>query len=304
MRGYVHPHSVTHNFDSDKSSLHAILGMLSPLDLVYLSRVSVADYLLISAYWAEVFSVQRALLPFFSSPERVEGFRRLMLQTEALISGSLAIQIFDRAHWSDSDLDIYVEHRRAFPMLCWLRFIADYDEPTRRGTKMSHPSRTDTFILPYGPSRAYFYADSKAIVQVLDFYVGERKIQLITTTREPLEAILSFTLSKSSCQSQPEGIFTTIFRLASSMNLITHNTAYALYPYATFEKHQAALTNSGRQLPYGAEEFIAKYRRRGWEIVNVEDGVEVDDPKSELFWEPMAVTHRSVGDSMCWSMPW
>lgn len=56
-------------------------------------------------YWPRAFNIQRTLSYFF---EDILGFRLLQFRTGAIVSGSVALQFFDRSPFTPSDLDIYV----------------------------------------------------------------------------------------------------------------------------------------------------------------------------------------------------
>lgn len=86
-----------------------ILQSLSPAELFKISLTTsvcqdaVAAFLKCT-YWLDLF-----LLPFFTVAQYLQ-FQRLQGETGALISGSVALQFFDRTHYGTSDLDIYVNH--------------------------------------------------------------------------------------------------------------------------------------------------------------------------------------------------
>lgn len=55
-------------------------------------------------------NVDRHLQRFVDNPV---AFRIMMADCEALVSGSLALQFFERTTWSESDLDVYVNVSRS-----------------------------------------------------------------------------------------------------------------------------------------------------------------------------------------------
>lgn len=119
------------------------------------------------------------------------------------ISGSTALQFFDRTFYADSDLDIYVEHRYRKLVAAWLHSTGyDYsprnkkDDQTLRDALESHWScdhdhflSTSTFFEP--KNGGYF---GRGVANVYNFfkYQPERKIQLITSHHSPLEIVLNF----------------------------------------------------------------------------------------------------------------
>ncbi|KAG8819209.1 hypothetical protein FRC19_010028, partial [Serendipita sp. 401] len=59
-------------------------------------------------------------------------FRSIQAETGTLISGSQALQFFDRAHYLDSDLDLYVSCRHTLTVGLFLLSIGYRFEPTAR----------------------------------------------------------------------------------------------------------------------------------------------------------------------------
>ena len=142
---------------------------------------------------------------YFTSDEII-NFREFQAITGAIISGSTAVQFFDRDIYANSDLDVYVEHQAARPLALWLERIGYFFVP-RQGTEFqtlelglntSSDFRTvDPFgmtALTNGPQKCYFDA-----VAILDFKkVNRPNIQLITSRGPPLEIVLNFHSSKRS----------------------------------------------------------------------------------------------------------
>jgi len=116
-----------------------------------------------------------------------------------LISGSTALQFFDRSFYPDSDLDIYVEHLYADRIAYWLLSIGYEFVPRKQQTKdfrigyqeihQDTPHHLHGFFPP--ESTGYF---GKGVSEVYDFRKShpDRKIQLITSYHSPLEVILNF----------------------------------------------------------------------------------------------------------------
>jgi len=100
-----------------------------------------------------------------------------------IISGSAALEFFDRTEYSDSNLDLYVDHRFRRPIAVWLQSI---------GYKLL-PQGTETLTMALEveptPDRSY----SKGILG-LEFIKsnGRPRVQLITTIASPLEMVLRF----------------------------------------------------------------------------------------------------------------
>ena len=111
---------------------HPIYDRLSAAALVRLSSTCRIAHASIQAYISVAFNVDRLLSRFFppATPgcsttcahdhthteehARARAFRSLQAATGTLISGSSALQFFDRKVWPESDLDLYAyaRHRR------------------------------------------------------------------------------------------------------------------------------------------------------------------------------------------------
>ena len=126
------------------------------------------------------------------------------------ISGSTALQFFDRSFYADSDLDIYVEYRYCKPITLWLESIGYNYQPRKRCLKMLDIAFEDTPILSEFADidmndlpRGFFESTSmgyfgRSVANVFNFHKinPDRKIQLITSYYAPLEVVLNFHSSK------------------------------------------------------------------------------------------------------------
>ena len=119
------------------------------------------------------------------------------------ISGSTALQFFDRSFYTTSDLDIYVEHRYCKPVALWLQSIGySFEHRNEHQCKYLEVALEETLSpdldmenLPEGffesQSMGYF---GRGVANVYNFYKfdPDRKIQLITSYYAPLEIVLNF----------------------------------------------------------------------------------------------------------------
>ena len=83
-----------------------------------------------------VFRVDRLLSRYFNSIE-ILRFRKLQYLTGALISGSTAIEFFDRTIYPDSELDVYVELKFARTIADWLVEIGYKYRPLSKSADMA-----------------------------------------------------------------------------------------------------------------------------------------------------------------------
>jgi hypothetical protein len=78
------------------------------------------------------------------------------------------------------------------------------------------------------------------------------------------------------------------------MNIITHDSAYALYPIATFEQRRSLIcaTEGSKQ-----DKARAKYIARGWTMEASLPPHEIGDRLSDF-----RMGNRWIGDKACWTM--
>ncbi|KAF8802204.1 hypothetical protein BYT27DRAFT_7197291 [Phlegmacium glaucopus] len=248
----------------------SLFDHLPPIDLLRYSRASKTTYEAVSSYMRRSFNLNKLMGRFFTENE-MSCFRSWQSRTGMLISGSTALQFFDRTFYPESDLDIYVEHRYCKAIAFWLIDIGYTYKPRPRYSDqdLAEALRITTEYLNCGVANVYDFHKSNP----------DRKIQLITSHHSPLEPILNF---HSTCV----------------MNLISHEKAYSLYPQGTFRDRRSLIVygeGSSRQ----TEEFArGKYAARGWKLVEelTKDGIV--HPTSEF-----STRSRYVGDSKCWTIP-
>jgi hypothetical protein len=102
-----------------------LCSMFDPVTIVRLRRTCKA----LSRWydWALGYgwNVERRLSMFFTFPRE---FREEMRKQDALISGSVALQFFDRVRWETSDLDVFVrEHGQADALGVYLQESEGYE---------------------------------------------------------------------------------------------------------------------------------------------------------------------------------
>ncbi|KAF8630563.1 hypothetical protein AX17_005375 [Amanita inopinata Kibby_2008] len=263
-----------------------ILDQLSsPLDLIHFGQTCKTAQTILSHYFERVFDLSRVLLPYFSL-EDILSFRHLQISTGLLISGSTALQFFDRSPYPESDLDIYVENRYCRDVAQWLT-SREYQftslrksQPKDFKTAFLESIRAKSWSAPFatrdelGTREAYF---GRGVSSVLNLSKpgSDRKIQLISATYPPLEIILNY---HSTCV----------------MNVITHEAAYALYPYTTFHQRRSLVceTDGTKQ-----DKARQKYKDRGWSLVSFVKPRERKDQRSDF-----CAGMRWMGDHRCWKV--
>lgn len=142
------------------------------------------------SYMRRVFDINRRLSHFFPDPI---SFRTLQALTGTLISGSFALQFFDRTFYPGSDLDIYVHRPWSKAVGLWL---------LQRGYEFRpNSSQEDDFLDAITDPR--FLANSgryfmRGVAGVFNFVIPdprsgeELKVQLIVAANTPMEIVLNF----------------------------------------------------------------------------------------------------------------
>lgn len=182
-----------------------LFSVLSPADLLRYSRTCRTAHGAVSAYFRRTLIIQPLLSRFFTAVE-IMYFRYWQSRAGMFISGSAALQFFNREVYADSDLDIYVEHRYCPDIAYWLRSIGytfvprpkyqeeDLEEALRQNMAYDNvnfeiPEQISAFF--ESTSMGYF---GRGVANVYNFTKSDpsRKIQLITSFHSPLEVVLNF----------------------------------------------------------------------------------------------------------------
>ncbi|KAI1415796.1 hypothetical protein F5Y13DRAFT_186651 [Hypoxylon sp. FL1857] len=182
------------------------------------------------------FDINSKLARFIQNPTR---FRSQLGRSDALISGSFALQFFERTVWLDSDLDIVVQDGENLNGLS--KFLTEVE---------GYAMTTD--------EQPYIHTQSQYIKEVQTYMYqmkenndsngnkgAKSKIQLTVTHCIPLLAIL-------------RTYYTTAL-----VNFISWNKAYSLFPRATFLYHE---TMPLKPVNEHFGRLHSKYSKRGWRM--------------------------------------
>ncbi|OJT15482.1 hypothetical protein TRAPUB_7353 [Trametes pubescens] len=274
-----------------------IFDAVSAATLLRLARTCRAARAATAAYTRLAFNIDRLLARFFPSPPlppapaphahaRARAFRGMQARTGTLISGSSALQFFDRTVYPESDLDLYVHAKHRREVGRWLieegyAFAPTEHQDPRFEVEIVHgmTTREDgiysmpgvaailTFTKPV-PRAVHRFVEEESDEQ-LDVQLEERephplKVQIIVAKNTPMEAILAF---HSTCV----------------MNVISYEKAYCLFPRATLEKRLSLLSSSCRGRSKRRSAGLEKYARRGFLMLSTLPPDELElDPASAL----------------------
>jgi hypothetical protein len=171
-----------------------LFDQLSPANLLRFARCSRAIYHQVLSYIEHTFNIESLLSRFFSDPT---SFRTLQARTHTLISGSTALQFFDRSHYVGSDLDLYTPVNHHLEVGHWLIREGYTYKPGKRQL----PSFEAASLQINDKTGFFQYNCWRGVSGIFDFFLTfpdgiEKKVQLIVSTLCPMEVILSFHSSK------------------------------------------------------------------------------------------------------------
>lgn len=145
----------------------------------------------VQSYMIRAFSINHFLSRYFSDPV---AFRSLQARTSTLISGSSALQFFDRSYYPGSDLDIYVHMNWRRVVGRWLLCEGYTFVPNNYQANDFEKAVTDPKIL-----NGWRHYKMRGVAAVFNFVKRslqnpevELKVQVIVAKESPMEIILCF----------------------------------------------------------------------------------------------------------------
>ncbi|KAI0061371.1 hypothetical protein BV25DRAFT_782845 [Artomyces pyxidatus] len=258
-----------------------ICAYSSPATFIGLSKTCKLALASVRGYMRRAYNINRHLLHWFADPA---AFRALQARTATLISGSNALQFFDRTVYTTADLDLFTPREHMLEIAEWLIWVGYSFVPTpaqlagagahRREIKLIKELEKE---LDDSHVELDAYKNFSCAMKVYTFSKasadGSRplKVQIVGSNVPPIAAILHF---HSTCV----------------MNAISSSAAYSLYPRATFES-RCSLVCPTDGLDQGPA--LQKYARRGWDMVSPSNTA---DPVEASF----AAGPRWIDDEMTW----
>ncbi|KAK7458692.1 hypothetical protein VKT23_009691 [Stygiomarasmius scandens] len=255
-----------------------IFRHLSPIDLHRYSLQNRAAYKAVQSFRKRAFDINKLLCRYFS-PTEIPQFRHIQFTAGVLISGSSALQYFDRTVYPESDLDLYVCIQQCSILANFLESCGYVFQP--RDSQQSRLDRNIAQALSQA-SEEQLDADYPldGIAGIFTLVRDGQKIQIIAANGSTLEVVLHF---HSTCV----------------MNVITHANAYSFFPRATFETRRSVLARNNSSVNNASSAATRKYTARGWAIVDTVTSLESLGPHSEF----SSFGIRHAGDSACWVIP-
>jgi hypothetical protein len=193
-----------------------VFSLSNPAAIFLFGRTSRTARALVKSYMQRAWNVDRHLSRFFSNPR---AFRTLQARTGTLVSGSNALQFFDRSYYPESDLNLYIHCGRERDVGSFLLADGYQFQPSnkQRSDFMVHDARvymSDHRPFEYPNSASLVFDDNTTTnyptahlwgVMIIYSFIKpaprdgeeELKVQLLVTRDAPIEAVLLFHSSTS-----------------------------------------------------------------------------------------------------------
>ncbi|KAH9899413.1 hypothetical protein C8Q73DRAFT_679801 [Cubamyces lactineus] len=309
----------------------SIFDNCSAASLLRIARTCRAAHRAIAAYSRVAFDINRLLSRFFPSQhtacssvctmdhvheqayDRARAFRGLQARTGTLVSGSCALQFFDRTIYPESDLDLYVHMCHRQEVGRWLIQEGYVYEPTSHQdpnfeleVALEHE---DSFWEEYAGEISSIYkvftfkkrvSTSEWLLADVEHHSiaglkpsegrGELTVQLIVPKKAPMEVILGF---HSTCV----------------MNVISYDKAYCLFPQATLEERLALFTSSPSEDPFSRStdqyrRAISKYTERGFTFIRDPRISSTSRRTNSRYEDPQAELARRMASTAIMAVSW
>ncbi|RDW59713.1 hypothetical protein BP6252_12800 [Coleophoma cylindrospora] len=230
-------------------------------DIFALKRTSRPFTWILDSFYKRRWSVNRYLRRFVTDPT---ALRSQLAKDNAVIAGGFALQFFANAVWKDSDLDIYVEYSLEQTSKAEIGgYLREYEGYKLEGSIVypTHRKVLTTYART-NPSTGF-----------------SSKINLIHTIDPPVLHIL------------------TNFCTTATVNFITWNKAYCIFPDSTFLHKTSYQLNQEVNDSNGP--YLAKLRRRGWMTLQTQWK---DYERSTSSVSNSRRLPRRIGDAMTWKL--
>ncbi|PPQ79933.1 hypothetical protein CVT26_004162 [Gymnopilus dilepis] len=261
-----------------------VLLFFSCLDLQSVINVSRTSTLLHAHYLTYRHIAWDPLRRYRNWFPNANTFRRLIRDTNTVISGSFVVQFFDREFYPGSDMDIYLRMAGVDDLCKWLKTQGyRYILRNREYAVMRHRHRVHVQRAVQNKS-----SHDNPLLAVYNFqrwvasasgYIERQRIQVIVVDTDPVEHILFD------------------FHSTVVMNFMTSREAVSVFPAASFLSRLSFISKVRPLLLTGKPQWREKYERRGYVFV---DHINAVLASSELLGRTSR--YRLVTDKYCWHM--
>lgn len=170
----------------------SIISDLSPLWKYRLRSLSRMTQQAVDYFDHRAFNINKHLSSFFNDPI---AFRNLQQSTGTVISGSNALQFFERTIFENTDLNLYVHPGHAKEVSSWLIATAGY-QYSGETEALNEALMVDDKAIPKPDSTIENTYDGVSLNCVLQFrgkdMYEEKIVHLMITRHSPMHAILQF----------------------------------------------------------------------------------------------------------------
>ncbi|PPQ72614.1 hypothetical protein CVT26_004088 [Gymnopilus dilepis] len=261
--------------------LRALLDSLGIDTIISLRQTSSRLYALCKSYENITWDINTKLQDWF---ENTATFLYVMDYCGAIISGSFAVQFFDRTKYSDDDLDIYIRVGAFEIMGRWLEMQGYRRVDTQIDDEYDNPIYTEDPILRDVERFVVQCIETKGFPETsflgaVEFIKdaeesGTKKtVRLSVVDRNPVEHILFHSHS------------------STLINIITSYEAISVFPKSSFLHRVSYVCRTPESLLESLPECLNKCRKRGFQIIRKEE----DEKTSAISYGP-----REVRDDKCW----
>ena len=170
------------------SEIWSIIFDLSDIqDIFRISHTCQLIHTETNEYLSSKLKCTRILRPFCDSETQINNMMNMLSLTGAIISGSAALQLFERTSFNNNEMDIYVN-------------INQYkNAEISLKTNGFQKKKQDNDSLKSVIGDSFPFIDEMVKLQTLINPNSNKKIHLIGTKKSPVLAVLNFHSSKHSC---------------------------------------------------------------------------------------------------------
>lgn len=263
------------------------------IDILRVSMTCYRLHLAFKSYRHIVWNPERFFSRWFSSPI---AFRRLLGQCNAIVSGSQALQFFDRTEYDDSDLDIFMRPAGVIRMSYWL-MDAGYALSLKAEGYTFWQKVVDAIaedcdgptFLPNHMRAVYTF--SRLVTSSIGVQYS-KQVQLIVVDIDPVEFItFDFHSSMSRISQLSCSETNTCVCLAAVINFITFDRAVCGFPYSTLSMRVSYLCREQYEDPVRAAKWFSKYSSRGFHMIT---------GRSERDYSRLSFGRRTLSDKNVW----
>ncbi|KAJ3494879.1 hypothetical protein NLJ89_g10719 [Agrocybe chaxingu] len=260
--------------------VHHLFSFFTVDTVLILSKVSHVVQEVCRSYTCEAWNIYGLSHEWFPDPI---GFQAAMHVSNAVISGSLALQYFNRERYPGCDMDVYLRVAGADLLGRWFKgqgyrksldsesyYICNSTTPAIRlieSSSVENMCRLRNGILEV---RNYI----KFLVRT-DHTVRKMQVQMIIVDIEPIHHILFE------------------YHSTALMNFITSREAVCLFPRSTLVDRISYIAHSEGNSLLAPKGWVKKYSARGYQVVGRRQHGHVPEP---------VYGKRFVTDELCWTV--